>query len=73
MNIEFFCNKYNLGTVLNITQLHGGLMHKMYKVETNKGIYAIKLLNQVMIIYIFYVLFTLLYFLKKLVSDYFSF
>lgn len=45
MNIEKFCEKYNLGTVLNITKISGGLMHKMFKVETTKGIYCIKVLN----------------------------
>ena len=45
MNIEKFCEKYNFGTVLNISKLSGGLMHKMFKVETDKGIYCIKVLN----------------------------
>ena len=45
MNIEKFCEIYNLGKALNISKLSGGLMHKMFKVETTKGIYAIKILN----------------------------
>ena len=45
MNIEKFCNEYNLGNVLNITKLTGGLMHKMFKVETDKKTYCIKVLN----------------------------
>lgn len=45
MNIEKFIKKNNLGEVLNIKKLTGGLMHKMFKVETTKGIYAIKVLN----------------------------
>ena len=45
MNIEKFCEMNNLGNVSNITKLTGGLMHKMYKVETDKGVYAIKVLN----------------------------
>lgn len=45
MNIEKFCEKYELGKVLSITKLSGGLMHKMFKVETIKGIYCIKVLN----------------------------
>lgn len=45
MNIEAFCKEYNLGTVKTITKLTGGLMHKMFKVETDKNIYAIKILN----------------------------
>lgn len=46
MNIENFCKEYNLGIVKNITKLTGGLMHKMFKVETDKNIYAIKILNK---------------------------
>ena len=46
MNIEKFCRMNNLGVVENITKLTGGLMHKMFKVETDKGVYAIKVLNQ---------------------------
>lgn len=46
MNIEKFCTKYNLGKVLSITKLYGGLMHKMFKVETSNGIYCIKVLNK---------------------------
>ena len=46
MNIEGFCKEYNLGTVKNITKLTGGLMHKMFKAETDKNIYVIKVLNK---------------------------
>ena len=46
MNIEKFCKQYNLGEVIKTTKLTGGLMHKMFKVETTKGIYAIKVLNK---------------------------
>lgn len=45
MNIEKFCKNYNLGKVISITKLTGGLMHKMFKVETTTGTYAIKVLN----------------------------
>lgn len=45
MNIEKFCKQYNLGEVIKITKLTGGLMHKMFKVETTTGVYAIKVLN----------------------------
>ena len=45
MNIEKFCERYNLGKVIKITKISGGLMHKMFKVETDKGIYCIKVLN----------------------------
>ena len=43
--IEEFCKSQDLGNVENITKLTGGLMHKMFKVETDKGIYCIKILN----------------------------
>lgn len=45
MNIEKFCKIYNLGQVEKITQIFGGLMHKMYKVETDKSVYCVKILN----------------------------
>ncbi len=45
MNIEKFCEIYELGTVINISKITGGLMHKMFKVETTKDVYCIKLLN----------------------------
>lgn len=45
MNIEKFCEKYRLGKVISITKILGGLMHKMFKVETDKGIYCVKVLN----------------------------
>ena len=36
----------NLGTVVKeIAQVTGGLLHKMYRVTTSKGEYAIKVLN----------------------------
>lgn len=44
--LESLCNKYGLGTVTNIpTQVSGGLLHKMYCVETTKGRFAVKVLN----------------------------
>lgn len=46
MDIEKMCEENGLGKVINITKLTGGLLHKMYKVETDKDIYAIKVLNQ---------------------------
>lgn len=45
MNFDILCKKYNLGNVITEKRLTGGLMHKMYKVETDTGIYAIKVLN----------------------------
>lgn len=32
--------------IVNIEKVTGGLSHKMYKITTDKGIYAIKELNQ---------------------------
>lgn len=45
MNIELFCQKYGFGKVINKAKLSGGLMHKMYKVETDKGLFCVKILN----------------------------
>ena len=45
MNIAGFCTHYNLGKVLSITKLTGGLMHQMYKVETSNNIYARRFIN----------------------------
>lgn len=45
MNIKEFCKFYKLGEVKNIEKITGGLMHKMYKVKTDKETYAIKILN----------------------------
>ncbi len=45
MNLKKFCIDNNLGNVINASKLSGGLMHKMFKVETDKGTYAIKILN----------------------------
>jgi len=44
-DIKKFCDCNNLGNVISIKQLTGGLMHKMFKVQTNKTEYAIKVLN----------------------------
>ena len=44
--LENVCKKLNLGDmVLEDSPITGGLLHKMYKVTTNKGVYAIKKLN----------------------------
>lgn len=45
MNIEKFCERYGFGKVINTTKITGGLMHKMFKVETDKGVYCVKVLN----------------------------
>ena len=46
MNFDLFCKKYNLGCLKKEEKLHGGFMHKMYKVETDIGIYAVKILKR---------------------------
>ena len=45
MEINELCKLNNLGEVLSIEPITGGLMHVMYKVETTNGCYAIKKLN----------------------------
>ena len=45
-NILALAEKYRLGTMESpITPVSGGLMHKMYKVQTTTGTYAVKSLN----------------------------
>lgn len=39
------CNNYKLGSYINCNEIIGGLTNKMYKLETDKGIFAIKILN----------------------------
>ena len=44
--IKILFEKYGLGNVIGgIRTVSGGLMHKMYKVQTDKGAYAVKCLN----------------------------
>lgn len=44
--IEKFCEAYGLGNVTVEPQsVSGGLLHTMYQVETESGIYAVKVLN----------------------------
>ena len=50
MNVNEFLNKMigelNLGNLIEpISQVSGGLMHRMFKVFTDKGRYIVKLLN----------------------------
>ena len=40
-----FCKKY-LGNIKIIIKLTGGLMHQMFKVETDNGTYCVKVLNK---------------------------
>ena len=45
-NIEQLCQSYRLGKLKRVPEMvTGGLMHKMYHVRTDKGEYAVKLLN----------------------------
>ena len=46
MDFNNLIKKLDLGSFINSTKLIGGLMHQMFKVETTKGIYAIKVLNK---------------------------
>ena len=47
-NIDYLINKFNLGSkIMSINKVSGGLLHKMYRVETDKAIYAVKELNPV--------------------------
>lgn len=47
MNIKKLFKQYSLGEIiLPILPVSGGLMHKMYKVETGSGTFAVKILNR---------------------------
>lgn len=46
LQFEKLCNKLKLGNILNIPQsVSGGLLHRMFKVKTTQGEFAIKALN----------------------------
>ena len=46
MDFDALCKQLNLGALIEEpTRLYGGLMHKMYKLVTTDGIYAVKCLN----------------------------
>ena len=45
VNLESFCFDHGLGKVIHISPLSGGFMQKMFQVKTDKGVYAIKILN----------------------------
>ena len=39
------CNNYKLGSYINCVEIIGGLTNKMYKLVTNTGEFAIKIIN----------------------------
>ena len=44
--LEKFCKNYGLGSLISEPQqVSGGLLHIMYRVETESGVYAVKVLN----------------------------
>lgn len=43
--IENICNKLNLGNLIRFEEIKGGITNKMYKAITDKGEYALKILN----------------------------
>lgn len=46
MDFHALCEQLNLGALTEEpTRLYGGLMHKMYRVATESGVYAVKCLN----------------------------
>lgn len=46
LNFEKLCNKVCIGNLIGEPeQIFGGLLHKMYKIETEKGFFAVKALN----------------------------
>ncbi|HBS43894.1 MAG TPA: aminoglycoside phosphotransferase [Paenibacillus sp.] len=46
LNFEMLCAKYELGHLKNEPeQVTGGLLHRMYRLQTDKALYAVKALN----------------------------
>ena len=46
MDFDALCEQLHLGALIEEpTRLYGGLMHKMYRIATESGIYAVKCLN----------------------------
>ena len=46
MDFHALCTQLNLGALVEEpTRLYGGLMHKMYRIATESGVYAVKCLN----------------------------
>lgn len=46
LNFETLCVKYSLGQLINEPeQVTGGLLHRMYRLQTDKAVYAVKALN----------------------------
>ena len=46
MDFDALCEQLNLGALVEEpTRLYGGLMHKMYRIATESGVYAVKCLN----------------------------
>lgn len=45
LEFEELCRHTDLGKLINAAPISGGLLHRMYAVETTEGKYAVKLLN----------------------------
>jgi aminoglycoside phosphotransferase (APT) family kinase protein len=46
LNFEILCAEYSLGQLINAPeQVTGGLLHRMYRLQTDKARYAVKALN----------------------------
>ena len=45
--LEISLTHFNLGSAKKLAQrIYGGLLHKMWRIETEKGVYAIKQLSE---------------------------
>ena len=40
------CKKLNLGKIIEYSKMTGGVTNQMYKVRTDKGAYALKIINE---------------------------
>ena len=43
--VKKICNELNLGILKSVKSVSGGYMHKMYRLKTDMGVYAVKILN----------------------------
>lgn len=47
MNLEILVTQLNLGMLVSSMRIPGGRLHEIWKVETDQGVYAVKVLNPV--------------------------
>lgn len=47
INFEKICNNLSLGNIIeNAEKINGGITNQMYKIQTTKGKFAVKIINK---------------------------